>query len=156
MKLSICGKAPGCEKALELPDSVIWCTASNKKLAPKADLIFELHDDISDALPYLDKNVVLMFNDLRFNNLKILPRSILLENFGPVFSSSISWMLAYSTLFPFSEINIFGVDMLHPSEYKNQRDSFFYLIGYLKSSGIRVNIDEKSGVYLNDIYGAKI
>jgi len=79
---------------------------------------------------------------------EILPYRELIEEFGEIFPSSISWMLAYAIKLGYTDIALHGVDMLADWEYGGQRDYLFYLIGLARGRGVKVEMQEYSGVYL--------
>lgn len=85
---------------------------------------------------------------------EILPYRALVSIFGPVFPSSISWMLAYALYLGYDDIELHGVDMMGNTEYAGQRDHLFYLIGVARDRGVKVTMQEYAGVYLApELYG---
>lgn len=83
-----------------------------------------------------------------------IDQEALIEKYGKIFHSSIAWMLGYAIEKDYTDITIHGVDMLQSSEYKHQRDSVFFLMGYAKAIGIKINLPAYSGLNVfNKIYG---
>lgn len=88
------------------------------------------------------------------NEGEILPAAALVAEFGPVFPSSISWMLGYALFLGYTDIELHGVDMMGGTEYAGQRDHLFYLIGVARGRGVKVTMQEYAGVYLApEVYG---
>lgn len=79
-----------------------------------------------------------------------IPGETLKELFGNVFFNSIAWMLGYAIYKGYTDITLHGVDMLQTVEYIHQRDGIFYLKGFAKAKGIKINIPPYAGI---NIYG---
>ena len=151
--LSIVGRAPGFEKYLDAEGDV-WCVSSVfKQMDPeRVDYIFNLHkpDAFESWMPEEYQRVFTAFPGpyLRF------PVNGLVKKYGPVFGSSISWMIAFAIEKGYEKINIFGVEMGTQDEYFNQRDTFFYMCGRAEAMGIEINIPESSRTFFKyHIYG---
>ena len=164
MEIVVVGKSHGYEIAEETPGKV-WAVSS---VFPKfrdpsfIDLIFNLHTpDLWE--PWL-------FNEAH-RTMTAFPRKVvpegqaqfrrfpakeLLDQCGPVFGSTVAWMIAFAiTQTPKPErIHILGVDMATEPEYIEQRDTLFYWIGRAEAYGIEVKIPETSRIFFKDrIYG---
>jgi uncharacterized protein YqgQ len=84
----------------------------------------------------------------------IYPVEDMLKKYGPVFGSTVSWMIALAIEREYTIINLFGLDMATKQEYIDQRDTLFYMIGRAEAVGINVVIPEDSRIYFKDrIYG---
>lgn len=121
-----------------------------------ADKIFQLHaPDVWEAGIEKERNrLVLAHMVPTFDFCEILPYKALLERFGSVFSSSISWMLAYALFLGYDEIALYGIDMIADDEYGAQRDYLFYLIGWARYQGVKIETKEYAGVHLApEMYG---
>ena len=70
------------------------------------------------------------------------PKEELLNEFGPYFTSSIAWLLGYAIYTKVDTIGIWGVDMLHQSEYTYQRACCDYYIGLARGRGIHVHLPD--------------
>jgi hypothetical protein len=71
--------------------------------------------------------------------------------YGPIYQFSFDYMLAYA-LFTRAEkehieITTYGIDLTTDSEYNQFRQSFFYWIGMLRGSGIKVDISQGSAIF---------
>lgn len=151
--LSIVGKSPGFDGCYGVVGDV-WCVSTVfKQLKPDVvDYIFQMHKpDIWEDWLYTEmERVVVAFPGIY----EIYPVKEILNKYGPVFGSSISWMLALAIEQGYKEINIFGCDMASQVEYIDQRDTFFYMCGRAEALGIKIIIPESSRVYFKDrIYG---
>jgi hypothetical protein len=131
-----------------------WCVSSvYKKLDFPVDKIFQLHhrEVWEDWVKEEGKRVIVALPDLYAD---LYPVQEMLTKYGPVFGSSISWMLALAIEKGFQRINIYGVDMATRLEYVEQRDTFFYFCGRAEALGIEIWIPEDSRTFFKDrIYG---
>ena len=85
---------------------------------------------------------------------KSYPKVEMTRRFGPYFTSSIAYMLAMAIVEGPSQIGIWGVDMLHDSEYMHQRSCCDYYIGLARGMGISVYIPETSALAKSsELYG---
>ena len=69
------------------------------------------------------------------------------------FCSSADYTLALAIYKGYKEIDIYGIEMAHSSEYKNQQSSFTFWVGVAIASGIKVNINCTSGLFNKPLYG---
>lgn len=153
--VSIVGKSPGYEKVFDTEDSIIWVVSSvfkNPKIQPeKVGLIFNMHkpEIFEDWLPKESRRAITAFGPYQR-----YPVDYMFKKYGPVFGSSITWMIALAIEHGYKEINIFGCEMATQKEYIDQRDTFFYMVGRAEALGIKVNIPEGSRVFFKDrMYG---
>jgi hypothetical protein len=144
----------GYSEAKDTPGET-WCVSTVFPLLDfqdQVDLIFQLHDPRTWE-PWLTKEyrrVVTAFP----GPFRQFPWKAMFEKYGPVFGSSIAWMMAYAIESGARVINIFGVDMATRTEYAEQRDTFFYWAGRAEAAGIQVNIPVKSRAFFKDrLYG---
>ena len=77
------------------------------------------------------------------------------KTFGEFFfTSSIAWMLAKAILENPSEIGIWGVDMGHETEYRDQRAGCQHFISVARDRGIRVTLPPQSKLHARSrLYG---
>lgn len=68
----------------------------------------------------------------------------IMQVFGRYFTNSISWEIALAIYEGFTDIYIYGVDMAQDSEYKEQRPSCEFFIGWARGAGINVYVPAKS------------
>lgn len=153
--ISIVGKSPGFDQVKEA-EGDIWCVSSAFKQLEgicDVDLIFNLHkpDAFEKWLPEEYQRVCTAFPGPYRRQ---YPVKHMLDKYGPVFGSSISWMIALAIEEGYKRINIFGCDMATHIEYIDQRDTFFYMCGRAEALGIDIVIPESSRVFYKDrIYG---
>lgn len=103
----------------------------------------EAHDDLRQCVEY--------------------PMEEVFETIGRDYiTSSIGYMLAlaihqHETVHKISEIGIWGVDLLHETEYAQQRPNTEWLIGLAQGLGIGVHIPEESAILKsNFLYGKSV
>lgn len=149
--VNIVGRAPGYEKCGETPGEIWVVSSVFEKLNVAPDKIFELHDDYVNSWEGM-KDILVVLNPARFP-CEVLPAKLLLKEFGPRFASSISWMIGYAIISEFERINIFGVQMISPREYYNERASLYYMIGQAEARGVQVWTQPGSTIKLNFEYG---
>ena len=152
--LNIVGKSPGYEKSFNAAGDV-WCVSSVFTClnSEKVNLIFQLHesDTWEEFIPKYKDKVIITSPGVGYNQ---YPVNKMLEKYGPVFGSTVSWMLALAIDREYDIINLFGLDMASKQEYIDQRDTVFYLIGRAEALGIEVKIPEDSRLFFKDrIYG---
>lgn len=105
-------------------------------------------------MPEHKSQMVIAWNKPGFETCERLPYEALLDLFGPIFASTISWMLAYAMFLEYTDIGIYGIDMTAGEEYSDQREPLIYLIGMARERGINIRIPEYSGIYMPpQIYG---
>jgi len=154
--VDIIGKAKGFERANNNETArQVWAVSSVYKKLNYADKVFNLHGP-KRWEPWLDKiqNLVTIQRFASFPNAEVIPTNKLIKMFGPIFHSSISWMVGYAVLLGYKDIGFHGIHMQHETEYGKQRDSLFYLFGMLHCKKIKLRIDKDSGIYLDTkLYG---
>jgi hypothetical protein len=63
------------------------------------------------------------------------------------FTSTIAYALGYAlTLDDVAEVGLWGIDLVHDTEYSDQRPCAEYLIGRAESAGVKVTIHERSAL----------
>lgn len=152
--LSIVGRSSGFEGYLKVDKTDVWCVSSvfEKMVPERVDLIFQLHKpEIWEKwLNNFSNKVITAFSDLY----RIYPVEEMLNKYGPIFGSTVSWMLALAIKEGYNKIYLFGLDMASKEEYINQRDTLFYMIGRAEALGIEIIIPESSRIFFKDrIYG---
>lgn len=151
--VSLVGKAKGYEKSFNA-EGHIWCVSSVFTcLNPdKVDLIFQIHtpDTWEEWLPrYKDKVIVAFPCDYQQ-----YPAHEMIEKYGPVFGSTIAWMICLAIERRYEKICMYGLEMASKQEYIDQRDTLFYWIGRAEERGIDVVIPAESRIFFKDrIYG---
>lgn len=66
------------------------------------------------------------------------PVDIIAESVGEEFSSTIAYMLAMAIYLEYEEIYVYGVNLMHETEYASQRPAFKYYLGIAKERGIKL------------------
>lgn len=151
--LNLVGKAPGYEKSFDAVGDT-WCVSSVFTClnAKKVNLIFQIHkpEEWEEFLPEHKEKVIVAYPALY----QQYPVHKLLKKYGPVFGSTVCWMLALAIEREYKIINMFGLEMASKQEYIDQRDTLFYMIGRAEAVGINVVIPEDSRIFFKDrIYG---
>lgn len=151
--LSIVGRSASYEGCYII-DGDTWVVSSvyEKMIPDKVDLVFNLHKpDVWEKWLTDIKNKVVTAFPFGSN---IYPVNDMLDKYGPVFGSSVSWMLALAIEYKYEKIYLFGLDMASKEEYVNQRDTLFYMIGRAEALGVEIIIPEDSRIFFKDrIYG---
>lgn len=73
------------------------------------------------------------------------PLMDVLNYFGPYpyFNNTVSWLLAFAIMQGAETVGVYGVDMAQTREYREQRPSCEWLIGWAQGKGIEVLIPEE-------------
>jgi hypothetical protein len=72
------------------------------------------------------------------------PKNEMIDMFGTYFTNSISWEIALAIYEGFETIAIFGVDMATDAEYREQRPSCEYFVGWGRALGITMYVPPQS------------
>lgn len=162
MNINIVGKSHGYEIAEEAPGKT-WVVSSvfpMLKNPSVVDLIFNIHKpELWEPWLLREAHRTMTAFPRKVSapgerQFLMFPAKELLAAYGPVFGSSIAWMIAFATTQKPKTISIFGVDMATEPEYIEQRDTLFYWIGRAEAHGISVIIPENRRIFFKDrIYG---
>lgn len=151
-EVCIVGRGPGFEKCLDTPGE-IWVVSTAFKQLPsdRVNRIFNLHKpEAMESWLYEEAGRVVSV----YGPFHRFPANELVNKYGPVFGSSIAWMLALALEEGYEKIYITGADMATREEYIDQRDTVFYWIGRAEAAGVEVVIPPDSRLYFKDrIYG---
>lgn len=73
------------------------------------------------------------------------PLMEVLNYFGPYpyFNNTVSWLLAFAIMQGAETVGVYGVDMAQTKEYREQRPSCEWLIGWAQGKGVEVIIPEE-------------
>ena len=157
----------------DIPDGFEWWgmnTGYHKQPESKFSLWFELHplEDMYDNLEHDPKHiewvegegrevelVVLPCEEARqLPNTRVLPANKIIETYGSYITNSVSWMIAYALMQGAAEIGLYGLNMEVDYEFKYERPSIEYFIGYARGKGVEVHVpDESSLTKTPCIYG---
>jgi len=161
--LSIIGR--GCRYLNGVKDETRerWIVSSayfdNPEEGKVCEKIFQLHNPTiwESGCKNIKEKLIVAWDKEGFGFCQVLPYKELVKEFGEVFPSSISWMLAYALFLGYDDIELHGVDMMGVSEYAGQRDHLFYLIGVARGRGVKITMQAYAGVYLSkEVYGVPI
>jgi len=162
-KVVIVGKGPGYERAREYisTDYNIWAipqsyTDLEQMMGHRIDLVFEVHE----PQYWRRKKATLHRLNTLYNKPKlIVPQRVPgwtdnsyllptaeLQAMGLPLLNSFAWMIAYAIYRGITTIVIRGVNLDVAQEAEHERDGLMYIFGYLKSSGITLDIDSSSGL----------
>ncbi len=148
--LIIMGQGNGWRDIVSEEARDVWAVLSVYSNYKHADKYFDIHKMTNAKLERLRE----IIPEEKLFRAEAFPHADLIKQFGPVFHSSVSWMLGYACLLGYTDIKMIGVNMEHGTEYGSQRDSYFYMVGNLAARGVTVYTDRKSGVYLStEMYG---
>ncbi len=155
--MAIVGYAPSSrDKApYQSDDFEIWGVNELYKVAPRVDLLFELHNYrwlTSKArnpqhLEWLKKSKIPVYMLKHYKdipNSMEFPIEMINLEFENYFTNSISYMLALAIVMGYKEIHVYGVDMATSEEYQGQRPSVEYFVGLAQGRGIKVHIPNES------------
>lgn len=132
----------------------LWCVSSvferlqGVKVQPH--LIWQLHHHslFEHWIPKERERVLTMHGQA---GTRALPHQRLIKKFGRRFGSTLAWMLALAIDQGYKDIRIHGVHLSIPA-YIDQRDTFFWFLGYCEARGISVTVDKDSSVWLDQAY----
>lgn len=152
-KIAIVGYAPSSREKAPYDDKSwdIWGVNELYKIAPRVDVLFELHDKFwltqkernPKHLEWLKAAKIPIFMQEHYDDIPAsvpYPKADIVNRFGTYFTNSISWMIALAVFVRPDEIGIWGVDMATEIEYQGQRPSVEYFIGWAQGAGIKVHL----------------
>jgi hypothetical protein len=110
---------------------------------PRVDVFFEMHkrwhyEPKLDKLKTCGCPVIMQRKEWDIPTSEAYPADEIAEALGEDFSSSIAYMLAYGVYLGYKEIRLYGVVLLHQTEYIRQRPSVKYYMGVARAKGITV------------------
>jgi hypothetical protein len=159
-KVAIVGKAPSSRDLAPYTDESweIWTLSDLVPLgqSPRFTRHFELHpfdwlsqrqDDYFKWLKGISDEPVYVRSEIEAEQLPAgvaLPVDELTAKYGRYFTNTVSWMIATAIEAGPKEIGVWGVDMAQEPEYKAQRPSCEYFLGWARGAGIKVTIPAQS------------
>ena len=154
-KVAIVGFTPSRKQAPYADDAYeIWGLNALFRVdgVPRATRWFDLHpvDKIpEDRMKWYSEATIPVYlqrPDPRVPKSLAFPREAILARFGQdaYFTNSISWMIALAMLEGMTHIEVYGVDMSTPDEYRTQRPNVEYWLGLAMGAGIKVKVAETS------------
>ncbi len=150
--LAIIGRGRNWQDGLKDPNTEKWIVSSAyfSKTGTQADKVFQLHkpEIWEPGCKDIKAKLVIAWDKEGFEGCDKLPVDGICSIFGNVFHSSIAWMLGVAYWDGYRRIELHGIDMLTGTEYANQRDGLFYLMGVLTGLGVEIIVPKTSGMYL--------
>lgn len=159
-KVAIIGKAPSTRELAPYDDESweIWTLSDMVPLgiAPRFTRHFELHpfdwlsqrqDNYFEWLQAISDSPVYVRGELEAKQLPAgvaLPVDEMVAKYGRYFTNTVSWMVAAAIESGAKEIGVWGVDMAQELEYKAQRPSCEYFLGWARGAGITITIPAAS------------
>jgi len=124
-------------------DWEVYTTGRVYGAIPRADVVIEIHEHC--AIDDLRKvgNAYIIGRESSGADETLYPGE-LREQFGPVFTSSIAYLLALAIDAEPDVIGLWGIDMAADGEYGAQREHVLYMIGVARGRGIEVQISDGS------------
>lgn len=166
--IAIIGKAPSSRllAPYDEPDKwEVWSLSDNYNVIPRWDRWFELHDldRYKQLYPeYYDwmcaqagENKPIYVNDVReeMPSSELYPVREMVTKYGSYFTNSISWMIVFALDEilkaaivdgePKPKIGLWGVDMAQNTEYRQQRPSCEYFMGWARGAGVDLVIPDE-------------
>jgi hypothetical protein len=124
-------------------DWEVYTTGRVYGAIPRADVVIEIHEHCAiDDLRRVG-NAYIIGRESSGADETLYPGE-LREQFGPVFTSSIAYLLALAIDAEPDVIGLWGIDMAADGEYGAQREHVLYMIGLARGRGIEVQISEGS------------
>lgn len=157
-KVAIVGFSPSTYDLAPFADQSweIWGENQLYRFLPRATRWFEMHRDwLIDEVKGTDYAkwlrecpipVYMIDSHPEYPNSLAFPIDELARAFGEYFASSVSYMIALAIAEGFEEIGVWGVDMIHESEYGYQKPGCMFLLGYAMGRGIKVTVPEGSAL----------
>jgi len=139
-------------------DFEIWAMNYSFEELPRVTRIFDLHsvgvdgdyriknEKYKSALKKAGNKVWLTDKREEFPEANLFPYKELVNIFGPYFTSSVSWLIAYAIYINCTELAVYGVDLDHKSEYANQKPCVEHYLGIARGKGIKIYIPETSSI----------
>lgn len=161
-KLAIVCGSPSSEMLapFDSADHDIWVLGNRLDRYPRADLVFEIHDDnshIGEGYPQwlVNQNIPLVVGDkfpIDASHITKFPFDEAKELIGSTYlTSSTAYMIAYALLKGYEHIELYGVDMaIDDVEYFWQRPCLEAWVGFAKGRGVNVIIPAQSPVFKSD------
>lgn len=109
----------------------------------RVDVIFEMHKrplfiPKLERLAACNRPVIMQRTERDIPTSQIYPADEIAEKIGEDFSSSIAYMLAYALYLGYSEIRLYGIVLMHDTEYVRQRPGVKYYLGIARALGVKV------------------
>lgn len=115
----------------------------------RVDVFFEMHKpehhpECLGKLATCGKPVIMLKKEKSIPTSEAYPVEEVATALGEEFSSSIAYMMALAIYLGYEEIKIYGVYLMHETEYMSQRPGFKYYLGIARAKGIKVWAQENT------------
>jgi len=105
----------------------------------RIDCLFEMHKEYQDRAGIIFASqlpVVMLKADPLIPLSEAYPVDEIAKNVGDEFTSSVAYMMAYAIHLGYKEINLYGINMAHQSEYAHQRGGVKYYAAVARERSI--------------------
>jgi len=143
-----------------------WCKRCNGVIEIHEPHVYRNHEKDPQYWQWLQDNqtarVIMFYPDDRVPMAEHYPLgkvSGLIENLkvrgreAQNFASSVDYALALAIVEQYEQIDVYGVEMAHSSEYRSQQASFAFWVGFCAGKGINLNINCTQGLFIKPLYG---
>jgi hypothetical protein len=149
MKIAICAKHR--KSRIEIPtDYIKW---GFNRIPIRADIWFDIHKNLitegkkSDYINFLKSfgsNCFIAIKHQALPEAQLFPYRELIDTFGPYFTNTIDWLLAYAITLKPTHILLSGVTISPEEDHAFCRAGIEHYIGIARGKGIEITIPEKS------------
>jgi len=154
MTVAIIGGGHGYRTVIDYADDedvALWAVSSIYPALQSypIDRVYEIHKEEKwKTFNYtaLGDKLVLPYSSATCPYARVSPVTDLGKRYGILFSSTVSWMVASALDEKVEELIFLGVDMEAYSEYGQQRDGLFFLLGQARAMGVEITIPEDSQI----------
>lgn len=158
MKINVIGKAPGWEKAPARNEDGLCFGLNDHILKRDFDIIFDIHplearlsgadikglrsnERIKKSLKRAKELKCTVISTDEYNGCHRYPIEKIVSKFNSnFFGSGFDYAFAYAMYLGASQIDTYGVGLLDPSEYTEQKHTAAFWVGLARGMGIRVNL----------------
>jgi len=124
------------------PDTEVWTVGRLALSLPRVDRAYEVHtkkvyESYLKTLKTAVQAGVKLYMREPIDGALMLPLQFLRELTGGFFRSTPAFMVAHAVLDLYDEIELHGLHM-GGDEYRDQRPSFLYHLGFAKSRGVKI------------------
>ena len=177
-KLAIVGAEPRTRgnAPYDNPEYDIWAISNwaNAEWMKRCDAVIEVHNphlyknhpkdaqywdwlqENENATVYMQSpdKLVKQSVEMPLEDLRALTENIKVMGLNAkVINSSIAFALSLAIHLEYEEIEIYGAEMAHSSEYRSQQPIFAFWVGYAAGKGISLNINCSEGLFFQPLYG---
>ena len=147
LKVNIIGKSPQWHEAPDVSDKFDTWGITQLMLRRSVDLVIDMnvYDDMRWGSDELLENLLVKrkckSRDIPYIGLDDYPIDEIVEFFGvDYFSNTVDYAIALAIYMEYKEIDIYGIDMIHGSEYQDQKPGVDFWCGVAIGKGIKVKV----------------